>query len=83
MKISVECYSGYRGEETPRAVWIGSRKIEVIDILDRWLSPDHRYFKIRGNDQSVYIIRNDSITLEWDLTYYMQENPVADSRKDD
>ncbi len=83
MKISVECYSGYRGEETPRVVWIGSSKIEVIDILDRWLSPDHRYFKIRVNDQSVYIIRNDSITLEWDLTYYMQENPVADSRKND
>ncbi len=83
MKISVECYSGYRGEEIPRVVWIGSRKIEVIDILDRWLSPDHRYFKIRGNDQSVYIIRNDSITLEWDLIYYMQENSVADSMQND
>jgi len=83
MKISVECYAGYREEETPRAVWIGSRKIEVIDILDRWLSPDHRYFKIRGNDQSIYIIRNDSMTLEWDLTYYMYGNPVSDSKKSD
>lgn len=83
MKIRVECYSGYRGEETPRAVFIGSRKIEVINILDQWLSPDHRYFKIRGNDQSIYIIRNDSITLEWTLTYYMQENPGADSMQND
>jgi hypothetical protein len=83
MKISVECYSGYRGEETPRAVFMGSRKIEVLDILDQWLSPDHRYFKIRGSDQSIYIIRNDSITLEWTLTYYMQENPVAGSMQND
>ncbi len=77
MKIRVECYSGYRGEETPRAVFMGSRKIEVVDILDQWLSPDHRYFKIRGSDQSIYIIRNDSITLEWSLTYYMLENPAV------
>jgi len=83
MKISVECYCGYRGEGTTRTVCIGSRKIEVTEILDRWLSPDHRYFKIRGNDQSIYIIRNDSITSKWDLTYYMQENPLYDSMKSD
>ena len=25
----------------------GLERIEVADVLDQWLSPDHRYFKLR------------------------------------
>ncbi|MBW1751927.1 MAG: hypothetical protein JRJ46_02225, partial [Deltaproteobacteria bacterium] len=46
MRIRVECYAGYRGEETPRRFWLGAKKIEVQDVLDRWMAPDHRYFKV-------------------------------------
>ena len=74
MTIRVECYSGYRGEETPRHIRMGSRRIEVNDILDRWLSPDHRYFKILGDDKSVYIIRHDSESLIWELIFYKKAN---------
>ena len=70
MNIKVDCYSGYRGEETPRNVWIGDNKIEVKEILDRWLSPDHRYFKFIGDDNSIYIIRHDNHVLKWDLTFF-------------
>lgn len=70
MDIRVECYSGYRGEETPQVMWLGSRRIAVKRILDRWLAPDHRYFKLRGDDGGVYIIRHDVATLEWQLTFY-------------
>ena len=72
MQIKVESYSGYRGEETPRNIWFGSRGVEVKEILDRWLAPDHRYFKILGDDNAVYIIRHDSTTWSWELTYYAQ-----------
>ena len=72
MNIRVECYSGYRGEETPRFVWMGSRKIEVMEILDRWISTDHRYFKIIGDDSAVYIIRFDSVEWKWELTFFKQ-----------
>ena len=70
MNIRVECYSGYRGDETPQAVWIGDRRIAVVEILDRWLAPEHRYFKFRGDDQGIYIIRNDVVTLAWQITFY-------------
>ena len=49
--IKVECYAGYRGEETPRRFWMGTRKIEVKKVKDRWLAPDHRYFKVLGEDK--------------------------------
>ena len=70
MNIRVECYSGYRGDETPLAVWIGERRIGVAEVLDRWLAPDHRYFKFRGDDQGIYIIRNDVVSLAWQITFY-------------
>ena len=70
MQINVECYSGYRGEETPRFILWESGKIEVKDIIDRWLAPDHRYFKILGDDDAVYIIRHDLQSWKWELTFY-------------
>ena len=79
MNIRVECYSGYRGEKTPRAIWLGERKIAVTEIIDRWLSPDHRYFKFRGDDCCIYIIRHDLTTIEWQITFYQdQGRPDAD-----
>ena len=56
MKIQVECYSGYRGEETPRRLTFGVRVIEVTEVLDRWLAPDHRYFKVRGEEKDNPIL---------------------------
>jgi hypothetical protein len=50
MRIRVECYAGYRGEETPRRFFLGERAVEVREVVDRWLAPDHRYFKVRGSD---------------------------------
>lgn len=68
--IRVECYSGYRGEEMPRRFFLGERKIEVLEVLDRWLAPAHRYFKVRGNDSGVYILRHDVPKDEWEMTLF-------------
>ena len=70
MRIKVECYAGYRGEETPRRVQIGDGRWEVIEILDRWLAPQHRYFKLKTVDGSQWIIRHDTLTDQWELTYF-------------
>ena len=70
MDIRVDCYAGYRGEETPRQLTIGARSISVVAIQDRWLAPDHRYFKIIGEDQGLYIIRHDPFKNVWQLTFF-------------
>jgi len=51
--IRVECYAGHRGEEAPQRFFLGERRIEVAEIVDRWLDPAHRYFKVRGDDGGV------------------------------
>jgi hypothetical protein len=69
-EIRVECYAGYRGEETPRRFFLHDRRIEVAEVLDRWLAPDHRYFKVRGDDGDLYILRHDVQTGAWELTLF-------------
>ena len=68
--VRVDCYSGYRGEQEPRRFHFGSRELEVSEILDRWLGPDHRYFKLLGSDGDTYILRHDVESHEWTLVFY-------------
>lgn len=70
LKIRVECYAGYRGEETPRRFFIQERAVEVLDVVDRWLAPDHRYFKVTGDDGGTYILRHDVTSDSWELTLF-------------
>lgn len=70
LNLAVDCYAGYRGEETPRLLRIGARRIEVSEVIDRWLAPEHRYFKLRGDDDGVYIIRHDAAEGSWELTFF-------------
>ena len=72
--IQVDCYAGHRGEQEPRIVRFGPHQVAVQEILDRWLAPDHRYFKFRGNDGALYIVRHDEHDDRWELTLF-------DSRK--
>ena len=68
MEVRVECHAGYRGEETPRRFHLGARRVEVAEVLDRWLVPDHCYFKVTGDDGAIYVLRHDETARSWDLT---------------
>lgn len=74
VSIRVECYAGYRGEEEPRRFYLDEGCIEIASILDRWLAPDHRYFKIEGEDGQGYILRHDIETQHWDLVKTISED---------
>jgi hypothetical protein len=67
MIVRVESYAGYRGEQEPRAIWLGEFRFEVVSLLDRWLHPDRRYYKVKVDDGRVLILQHDERTGEWDL----------------
>ncbi len=71
-QIDVECHAGYRGEETPRRFQLRDRQVEVVAVLYQWLAPDHRYFKVRGDDGDVYILRHDPVRHVWELTMFQR-----------
>jgi hypothetical protein len=67
LRIHVEAYAGCRADESPRAFSLGARRVVVAEELDRWLDPEHRYFKVRGDDGDIYIQRHDVPSDGWEL----------------
>jgi len=67
MKVRVVCYEGYRAEETPRAFYLGERRIEVTSVMDRWRGEDHEYVKLDASDGNRYILRYDWEQEEWEI----------------
>ena len=47
-----------------------SRQWSDDEVIDRWLAPTHRYFKLRGDDGGIYIVRHDPVSGRWDLTLF-------------
>ncbi len=69
-RIRVECYAGQRADVDPMRFFIGEREITVNAIIDRWLDPLHRYFKVRGDDDGIYILRHEISSNTWEMTLY-------------
>ena len=67
MKLKVECYAGHRAEEEPRAFTLGERRLEVRAVLDRWVGPDYRHFRVAASDGNTYVLRRDEARDEWEL----------------
>lgn len=70
--VRVKCSSDQRGEEVPGVFLVGDRRIEVVEVLDWWPGRDHRYFKVRGSDGGLYILRHDTPSGEWEITLFEQ-----------
>lgn len=68
--VDVECHAGYRGEETPRRFRLGDRQVEIAEVIDRWLAPDHRYFKVQDTLGDCYILRHDTGADRWEVTLF-------------
>lgn len=77
LEIGVECYAGHRGEQTPRTLILADRRIAVVEVLDAWLAPDHRYFKLKGEVGDTYIVRHDEQRGLWELTMFGAERKDA------
>lgn len=70
IEIKVECYAGHRADQRPQRFTLGQRLIEVKEIIDQWHGVDYRYFKLRGGDGGVYILRHDEAADRWELTMF-------------
>jgi hypothetical protein len=73
LSVGVECYAGHRGEQTPRALILGEQRIPIADVLDAWLAPEHRYFKLKGADGDTYLVRHDERSNTWELTMFRKD----------
>jgi hypothetical protein len=79
MIVRIECYAGHRGEPTPRRIAFDARSLELVELIDSWLGPDHRYFKMRAEDGATYILRHDEPSGRWEIILYQAPGPHSAS----
>ena len=73
MSICVECYRGYRGELEPSAFWLGERRLAVRALTDRWYAPQQRWFRVEADDGSMYVLRHDEASGNWEIAAYRHD----------
>jgi hypothetical protein len=69
MRIQVECHAG-RSNEGPRRFTLGDHTIEVDDLVDRWYGNDADYFRVRGRDGHLYVLKYLRGPDSWELTSF-------------
>ena len=57
-------------EAAPRSLFRGERRIDIIEIVDRWYGPGYRYVKFRTYDNGAYILLFDEIRDQWGLILF-------------
>ncbi len=65
--VVVKAYVGYKGEETPRAFMLEGSRLLVSEIVARWYTETHSYFRVCASDQHRYVLRYDLDYLIWEL----------------
>ena len=70
MKVDVECYTGYRGDERPVRMRLGQQVLEVVEVEDRWYSPGETYFRVRVEGGDRYVLKHMEAQDLWSLEAY-------------
>jgi hypothetical protein len=68
MRIQIELHADLNA--VPQSLYRGERRIDIIEIMDQWYGPGYRYVKVRGHDNSVYILRFDEVHDQWELIMF-------------
>ena len=74
MRVQVECYSAYKAEERPVRFRIEGHEYRVEEVVDQWYGPNHAWYKVRGNDGNLYILKRDRSRPDglWELVSFRQ-----------
>lgn len=77
LQLKVECYAGYRADERPLRFTLGSatgRTLEVKDVLDQWHGVGYRCFKVRADDNNLYVLRHQEAEDVWTLDAFRRDS---------
>jgi len=69
MRIQVECRA-LPATEGPLRFVLGDHTIEVDDLLDRWYGDEADYFRVRGGDGHLYVLKHVRDDDQWELTSF-------------
>ncbi len=70
-EIEVQAYSGYRGEESPRAFRLAGTRVAVMKILTQWIEEQAgslgrlRCFRVKGSDWREHVLCFEEEKQAW------------------
>jgi hypothetical protein len=79
VKVQVECYAGRKADERPVRFKLGGRTFEVAEVLDQWYGPDDTYFRVRGDDGHLYILRHHEQEDDWTLESFRRARQASEA----
>lgn len=65
--IQVECYAGFKANESPRSFTYDNKTLKITDIIDRWHGLEDAYFKVKAEDEDIYLLKYDKKIDKWYL----------------
>ena len=79
MRIQIHTHSDIRA--VPQSFYRGERQIDVLEVMDQWYGPGYRYIKVKAHDSSMYILRLDEISYQWELIMFSAARAQEYQRK--
>ncbi len=70
-RIDVIAYAGRKGDERPKTFILRGLRIDVVEIVDRWIEEGlrdrvrKRCFRVKGSDGGMHTIYFDETDGEW------------------
>jgi len=75
LQVKVESESSPFGDR-PKRFRLDGREVEIAENIDRWCGAGYCYFKVKGDDGNLYILRFDEQT-RWELTMFQSPQAQA------
>lgn len=74
--IVVKCYSGYKGDESPRKFSMKGKEYVVSEVITRWYErdidskdPQWHLFKVLDSDKEEYVLRHNASCDTWEILW--------------
>ncbi len=71
--IAIECYLENNSNGRPTAFSLMGRSYKVKEIIDTWHAKVAVYFKVKAEDDNIYLLKYDERKAQWDLVFF--QNP--------
>jgi len=65
--LRVQCYSGAKANERPIRFELDGNDYMVDELIERWYGPEDAFFKVRADDENIYVLRHNPATDIWSL----------------
>jgi hypothetical protein len=63
----VECHSGFTYADRPVALTWEAQRLEIVEVLAVWRTPEKKLFRVRTNDGREFELAYNQATDEWQI----------------